>query len=75
MTVALSPNWSLSDTHTAASYGHPVLVNQQGDTFGPTDLVLYPGREPIAAKLAVVHLARTAGLNAAECHMVDRFTQ
>ena len=55
MQIILSPEWMLTDEHTASNEGVPVLANREtGEAYGPEDRVLvYPSASWVTAVKAV----------------------
>ena len=55
MQIVLSQSWTLTDEHSSAKPGVPVLLNREtGEAYGPADyVVVYPSPSWVSAARAV----------------------
>ena len=75
MIVQLTPSWSLTDEHSASSYGQPVLVQKDNpEAYGPADIVrCYPSWTFQPASLAVGRMGKLKRFSEDEKAFIRRF--
>lgn len=69
MILELFNGWTLSTEHAASSYGIPVLVDRNGEAYGPADIIVHGGRAISAADFVREEAAR-CGLEGDESVML-----
>lgn len=72
--VRLAPSWILTTEHAQSSDGMPLLVNGQGEAFGPAELIQpYPSGGYMLAAAAVARMAKTREMSDAQRQFVESF--